>query len=94
LVGLGKLSKKISLDKVETGYILVYSTLLNIESKIMIETEEFCDEEKSYHEWVAQNLDFVNQNKNHIAVMKEMYMKGFAAGFMYKKTLQAQKYGS
>jgi hypothetical protein len=54
--------------------------------------EELCDEEKSYYDWVAQSLDFVSKNKNHISIMKEMYMKGFAAGFEYKKKLSAQEY--
>jgi len=54
--------------------------------------EEMCDEEKSYHEWVANNLEFMQQNKSHISVMKKLYMQGFAAGFEYKKKLTAQEY--
>lgn len=51
-----------------------------------------CDEEKSYHEWVANNLEYLQQNKSHVSVMKKLYMDGFAAGFEYKKELQ-QKNG-
>ena len=47
--------------------------------------EETGDEEKSYHEWVAQNLDYIQQNKQHISVMKKLYIEGFAAGYEYKK---------
>jgi hypothetical protein len=53
---------------------------------------EMCDEEKSYHEWVAQNLDFIQNNKQHVGVMKKLYMVGFAAGFEYKKKMSAQEY--
>ncbi len=54
--------------------------------------EEMCDEEKSYHEWVANNLEFMQQNKSHISVMKKLYMEGFAAGFAYKQKLSAQEH--
>lgn len=54
--------------------------------------EEMCDEEKSYHEWVANNLEFMRQNKNHISVMKTLYMQGFAAGFDHKRKITAQEY--
>lgn len=50
-----------------------------------------CDEEKSYHEWVAQNLDYIQQNKQHISVMKKLYMEGFAAGYEYKKKYNAME---
>lgn len=52
---------------------------------------DLCDEEKSYHEWVANNLSFVNQNKQAISIMKKMYMQGFAAGFSYQKKLRAEE---
>lgn len=54
--------------------------------------EEMCDEEKSYHEWVAKNIEYIGQNKTHIGVMKKIYMEGFAAGFEYKKRISAQEY--
>ena len=56
------------------------------------EDEELCDEEKSYHEWVAQNLDFIQNNKQHVGVMKKLYMAGFGAGFDHKRKLSAQEY--
>ena len=53
--------------------------------------EEMCDEEKSYHEWVSNNLEFMQQNKSHISVMKKLYMQGFAAGFQYKREISARE---
>lgn len=55
-------------------------------------TEEMCDEEKSYHEWVSKNLDYIQQNKQHISVMKKIYMIGFAAGFQHKKIQNAMEW--
>lgn len=57
-----------------------------------LEGNELCDEEKSYHEWVANNLDFMQQNKNHIGVMKKLYLAGFAAGFQHKLRLTSEEY--
>lgn len=54
--------------------------------------EEMCDEEKSYHEWVAKNIEYIGQNKTHVSVMKKLYMEGFAAGFQYKKELQSKEW--
>jgi len=54
--------------------------------------EEICDEEKSYHAWVAKNIEYIAQNKTHISVMKKLYMEGFAAGFEHKKRISAQEY--
>ena len=54
--------------------------------------EDLCDEEKSYHEWVANNLQYLNSNKDHISVMKKIYMAGFAAGFSHKQNITAQEY--
>lgn len=53
--------------------------------------EEMCDEEKSYHEWVANNLEYVQRNKQHISVMKKIYMEGFAAGFQLRKKCRAEE---
>jgi hypothetical protein len=55
-------------------------------------TKEICDEEKSYHEWVSKNLEYLSQNKQHVSVMKKLYMEGFADGFEYKKRISAQEY--
>jgi len=57
----------------------------------MIE-EELCDEEKSYHEWVANNLEYLQNNKQHVSVMKKLYLEGFAAGFQYNKELQSKEW--
>lgn len=47
--------------------------------------EEFlCDEEKSYNDWVKNNLTYINQNKQSISVMRKLYMEGFAAGFVHR----------
>jgi hypothetical protein len=56
------------------------------------EDYELCDEEKSYHEWFSQNLQYIQQNKSHISVMKKLYMAGFAAGFQHKEKINAQEY--
>lgn len=54
-------------------------------------SEEVCDEEKSYDEWVSKNLEYIQQNKQHIGVMKKLYMEGFAAGFVHKNKVNAQE---
>lgn len=54
-------------------------------------SEEVCDEEKSYHEWVSKNLEYIQQNKQHIGVMKKLYMEGFAAGFVHRNKVNAQE---
>jgi hypothetical protein len=53
--------------------------------------ELICDEEKSYHEWVSQNLEYIQQNKQHIGVMKKLYMEGFAAGFVHRNKVNAEE---
>lgn len=53
--------------------------------------DDWCDEEKSYHEWVSNNLTFVNQHKQSISIMKKLYMQGFAAGFHHQKRLKAEE---
>jgi hypothetical protein len=57
----------------------------------MIDDFETCDEEKSYNEWVSQNLEFIQNNKQHIIVMKKLYIQGFAAGFKHKLKYNAQE---
>lgn len=54
-------------------------------------SEEVCDEEKSYHEWVSKNLEYIQQNKQHISVMKKLYMEGFAAGFVHRNKVNAKE---
>lgn len=57
----------------------------------MIE-EEMCDEEKSYHEWVARNIEYLQQNKSHVSVMKKLYMEGYAAGYQSWKDNQSKEW--
>jgi len=54
-------------------------------------SEEVCDEEKSYYEWVSKNLEYIQQNKQHIGVMKKLYMEGFAAGYVYRNMVNEQE---
>lgn len=57
----------------------------------MNDSQELCDEEKSYNQWVKNNLSYINDNKHHIGVMKKIYMDGFAAGFIYKMEISAEE---
>lgn len=50
------------------------------------------DEEKSYNDWVSQNLSFINEHKNSISVMKKLYIEGFAAGWEFRKDFQAREW--
>ena len=53
--------------------------------------EEMCDEERSYNDWVSNNLAYINQNKQSISVMRKLYMDGFAAGFVHRDKINAQE---
>lgn len=53
--------------------------------------EEMCDEEKSYHEWVAQNISFIRDNKDCVRVMQKLYIAGFAAGFVHRDKINAME---
>lgn len=53
--------------------------------------EELCDEEKSYNDWVSHNLNYINQHKQSIAVMKKLYLEGFAAGFVHRDRISAME---
>jgi hypothetical protein len=53
--------------------------------------QDLCDEEISYNDWVSNNLDYINQNKAHISVMKKLYMEGFAAGYVYHYQIKAEE---
>jgi hypothetical protein len=46
--------------------------------------EELCDEEKSYNEWVINNLYYIRDHKDCIKVMQKLYIAGFAAGFVHR----------
>lgn len=54
--------------------------------------EELCDEEKYYHEWVKKNTTYITANKQHIAVMKKIFMDGFSVGYMYRKQIQSEEW--
>lgn len=51
-----------------------------------------CDEEKSYHEWVANNLHIIRDNKGCVKIMQQLYMAGFAAGFVHKNKISAEEH--
>jgi hypothetical protein len=53
--------------------------------------EDICDEEKSYNDWVSNNLAYINQNKQHLGVMRKLYMDGFAAGFVYRNKVNTEE---
>lgn len=53
--------------------------------------EEICDEERSYNDWVSNNLIYINQNKQHVGVMRKLYMDGFAAGFLHRNKINAEE---
>lgn len=52
---------------------------------------DISDEEKIYHDWIAQNLSYVAGHKSCIEVMKIVFMQGFSAGYMYKKQYSAKE---
>ena len=54
--------------------------------------EELSDEAISYNDWVSENLIFINQNKNSVAIMKRLYIDGYAAGWQAKKEYQAKEW--
>lgn len=54
--------------------------------------EEMCDEEKSYHEWVANNLHIIRDNKGCVKIMQQLYIAGFAAGFVHKNKISAEEH--
>jgi hypothetical protein len=53
--------------------------------------QDLCDEEISYNDWVSNNLEYINQNKVHITVMKKLYMEGFAAGYIHHGKVNAEE---
>lgn len=54
--------------------------------------EDFYDKEKSYNEWVYNNLYYIRDNKDCIKVMKKIYMEGFTAGFETKLKYLGESY--
>lgn len=57
----------------------------------MSNDDYICDEENSYNEWIKNNIVYVGSNKQHISVMKKLYMDGFAAGFVHKRKISAEE---
>jgi len=53
--------------------------------------EELCDEERSYNDWVSENLAYINEHKQSIGVMKKLYIDGFAAGFVHRDKISAME---
>lgn len=53
--------------------------------------DELCDEERSYNDWVSNNLSYINEHKQSIGVMKKLYMDGFAAGFIHRGKIDAME---
>jgi hypothetical protein len=53
--------------------------------------QDLCDEEKSYHEWVAKNIPFIRNNKDCVKVMQQLYVAGFAAGFVHRDKINAEE---
>jgi hypothetical protein len=50
-----------------------------------------CDEEKSYNEWVKNNLQYISQHRQFVQSMKKIYMDGFAAGFIHRDKINGQE---
>ena len=48
------------------------------------------DEEKSYNEWVKNNLSFLSQHRQFIQQMKKIYIDGFVAGYVHRDKINAE----
>lgn len=57
----------------------------------MIDDIELSDEEKSYNEWVVNNLYYIRDHKDCIKVMQKLYMDGFAAGFVHQQKIRSME---
>lgn len=53
--------------------------------------EELCDEERLYHEWVSNNISYINGHKFCIETMKKLFLAGFSAGYTYKRKYNAEE---
>jgi hypothetical protein len=53
--------------------------------------DDMSDEEKSFHEWIERNIQYINQNKSSIHVMKDLYISGFAAGWLHRDKYNAME---
>lgn len=57
----------------------------------MTNDNNLCDEEKSYNEWVKDNLPFSSQHRQFIQHMKKIYLDGFAAGYVHRDRINAME---
>jgi hypothetical protein len=57
---------------------------------MMDDDQNISDEEKSFHEWLSNNIGYVNTYKGSIAVMKKLYLEGFAAGYVHRDKINAE----
>ena len=55
-----------------------------------MDDEFLSDEEKSYNEWVSNNLPFLSQHRQFIQYMKKIYIDGFVAGYVHHNKINAQ----
>ena len=53
----------------------------------MNQDEFISDEEKSFHEWIDNNIQFIGQNKHIIHLMKKIFIDGFVSGYTYSKQI-------
>lgn len=56
----------------------------------MNQDEFISDEEKSYNEWVSNNLQFLSQHRQFIQYMKKIYIDGFVAGYVHRDKINAE----
>ena len=55
-----------------------------------MQDEFMSDEQQSFEDWLSNNISYVNANKVSIAIMKKLYMDGFAAGYIYRDKINAE----
>lgn len=48
-------------------------------------------EEQNYHQWVKNNLHYLQLNKQHISVMQKIFIDGFMAGVSDCQKTQAEE---
>lgn len=63
------------LDKVKLSY-----------DNVFLDQELLSDEEKIFVNWISENAQFVNKNKDILHIIHFCFLQGFSEGFKYKKT--------
>jgi hypothetical protein len=54
--------------------------------------DDLCDEERSFNEWLARNDSAINISVEKImSLYKEIYMHGYAAGFLDRQKINAME---